>query len=333
MNITRHAAHVLILVVLGGAAVSCAAGSANNDSASGYQASDSQQQGTCDGVPAPKNLSLLPGTVKVSTAVVCSSSTKYVTGQGIWTYSVISELAPAKIGTLVDGLHETDVHADDNTPCSASLLIVPPFVLTLSDGSRIRPGVPGDGCHPKLDAIAAFESNTVVIKQTRTTRVYTDAETTSGCGPNAKSPLIWADATQGSLKSLPALPASGSISICRYHGTADQEGVLTKVGILPVARAKAQWPVVSPRALPVAGSSESCSVPDDPMASPAIDWLMIQTAPSPPYTGDEIGGGSPTALIELGGCHRIVGGQTGLAGYVTAAAADSLAALADHPDR
>lgn len=293
-----------------------------------YRAMDVQQQGTCDGMPVPKSLSLLPTSAHLTAAVMCVDTQKYVAGHGVWTYAQVLPLPPAKLPELFTGLTQPDVQKPDNGPCTANLVSIPAFVVTLSDGSRIRPGVPGDGCHPRQDALQAF-GDPASIKprsETRTTQVLGDLETTSNCGDGAKSPAIWISMGQRG-KGRATLPAAGSVSICFYHGVADQQGELTRVGVVPVEHLRPLW-----QKLP-AGKVSACAPPADAMTVPPVDWLMFLPTPNPPYQyGTSVAGpiAPPIALLELGGCRRLLSVTDGLAGEVSSTLGKELAELANH---
>lgn len=201
-----------------------ATGCASEVGAGAHRATDQQQSGGCDGVAPPATLSLIGSSTNVTSAVVCADVEKYVPHQGSWTFAVVRQVPPARIPALVAGLTMPDEQATGDS-CTAMLVVVPSFVLTLADGSRIRPRVPGDGCHPRRDALAALDVSTSypVKSQTRTTRVRSDLDVTTNCGSSAKSPAIWLDLTKTTQPAPISLPRSGSISVCRYRGTSDQE--------------------------------------------------------------------------------------------------------------
>lgn len=312
---------VAALLVAGCAAVS-------SDAASSYVPSDEQQQGSCDGVPAPKSLQLLPQPATVTAAALCIDTQKYVDGQGMWGFRQVLPLPAARIPAFVAGLTLPDVHTGG--ACTAVLVTVPAFVVTLADGSRLRPGVPGDGCHPRMDALTAFGDPASIRprSESRTTQVLGDVQTRTDCGDGAKSPAIWMSASGGSSGTGHAarLPSSGYVSICYYRATANQEGELTRAGSVPAEQLRVEW-----KALPN-GTRSACPTNADPMTGPTVDWLMFLPTPKPPY---RVGGSgsAPIALLELGGCHRLFGPATGLAGDVPAALAARFAALADQPVR
>lgn len=314
---------VALLLVAG-----CAVGPPGT--ASSYQPSDEQQKGSCDGLPAPGPLHLLPQSSIVVAAVLCIDTRRYVEGQGIWDFRQVLPLPAAKIPALVAGLTLQDVPAGGDSACTANLIVVPSFVVTLADGSRLRPGVPGDGCHPRMDALTAF-GDPVALKprsESRTTQVLGDVQTRTNCSDGAKSPAIWmsgSDVESGPGRPV-RLPPSGSVSICYYRAVDNQEGELIRAGSVSAEQLQAEWEMLPN------GTRSACPADADPMAGPTVDWLKFVPTPTPPYHfGDSSAG--PIALLELGGCHRMFSPATGLAGDVPGTLAARFAALAAHPVR
>ncbi len=289
-------------------------------------AADEGPTSSCDGVPAPTSWQLLPPSATVMAAVMCIDTQKYVAGQGMWTYRQVLPFPAAQIPALVAGLTELDKARGDG-PCTANLIFVPSFLVTLADGTRLRPRVPSDGCHPRQEALTALNTGTMApISESRTKQVLEEVQTITNCGDGAKSPAIWISASNGQAGKggPPTLPSSGSVSVCYYRTTGDQQGELTRAGTVPVQQLRTLW-----TKLP-AGTSSACPPTSDIMNSPAVDWLMFLPTPRPPYRlGDS--GASPIALMELGGCRRLFGLDAGLAGDVPATLAAQLAALADQP--
>jgi len=292
-----------------------------------YPATDEGQPLSCDGVPRPASWPLLPPSATVVAAVMCVDKQKYVAGQGMWTYRQVLPLPAANIPALVAGLTKPDVKLGNDAICDAVLIGAPPFVVTLADGTKLRPRLPSDGCHPSKEALTALDAGTIApLTESRTKQVLGQVQTTTNCGDGAKSPAIWIGASNGRAGKggQPTLPSSGSVSVCYYRATADQEGELIRAGTVPVQQLRTLW-----TKLP-AGPSPACPPTSDVMNSPAVDWLMFLPTPRPPYRfGDS--GSSPIALVELGSCRRLLGLGTGLVGPVPAALASQLAALADQP--
>lgn len=330
---------LILLALIGG----CAAGSAitaNSRSTSGStapsSASDSMvqptpspapgaaQPDTCDGVPAPSSWRLLSPSVTVVAAVVCVDRPKYITGRGFWNYRQVLRLPAAHIPALGAGLTKPDVKLGNDAVCDLVGIVIPPFVVTLADGTRLRPSLPSDGCHPSNEVLTALDAGTSVpLSQSRTKQVQGEVQTITNCGDGAKSPAIWISGSnlQAGAGGRPALPSAGSVSVCYYRTTGDQEGVLTRAGTVPVQQLETLW-----TKLP-AGPSSTCPPTPDVMNSPSVDWLMFLPTPRPPYRLGE-SGASPIAVVELGGCRRLFGLGV-LGGDVPATLAGQLAALAD----
>lgn len=320
----------VLLLAAGCAGVGAAGGSPGN-----YQSADVQQQGSCDSVPAPATVSLIGASVTVTAAAVCSIEQQYVAHQGSWNFMVVRTVPTDKIPALVAALRLPDASGTAGA-CDASLITVPDFVLTLSDSSRIRLGLPGDGCHPRREAMAALAAATIEKSRTRGTQVRTESEITTNCGDGAKSPAIWQQSVSGGDPNtsagakdsggakVPTLPRTGSISVCRYRGTADQTGTLVATGLHPAAVVAARWPTASQI------GPQHCATAGDVMSTPAVDWLMMQRAPQPPYVIDDPGSGL-IAVLELGGCARLVDPVHGLVGSVDPSVIHRLAELADRP--
>jgi hypothetical protein len=290
-------------------------------------ATGAPQPGNCDGVPAPSSWQLLSPSVTVVAAVVCVDRPKYVTGQGFWTYRQVLPLPASRIPALAAGLTKPDVKLGKDAFCDAVGYVIPPFVVTLADGTRLRPRLPSDGCHPSKEVLTALDAGTSApLSQSRTRQVLGEVQTITNCGDGAKSPAIWISASnkQAGKGGQPALPSSGSVSVCYYRTTGDQEGELTRAGTVPVQQLTTLW-----TKLP-AGTSSACPPTSNVMNSPSVDWLMFLPTPRPPYRFGE-SGASPIAVVELGGCRRLFGLGVGLAGAVPTVLADQLAALADHP--
>lgn len=136
---------VLMTVLLAGCASTPAA----------YVPADNQQGGTCDGVAGPPTLSLLPPDAVITDVVVCEVPWGPVSGDGGAEGGTVRRLAADRIPALHAALTLPDESGAGNT-CTAIGIVVPAFTVTLADGSRLRPGIPGDGCHPRAEALAAL---------------------------------------------------------------------------------------------------------------------------------------------------------------------------------
>jgi hypothetical protein len=313
----------------------------------GYQPLDQQQADECDGLPpvAPGQLRLLDPSATVTAAVVCADGYADLPGRGQWQVRRVIDVPTASLPGLIAAITAADRPASSGA-CDASLWIAPDLVLTLADGSRIRPGLPGDGCHVLKSAMQALESasagpvrTTVPISQQAS-----EQEVTTGCGGEAKAPAIWLDAGGSAAGQAPSgsaagqapsgsaagvLPGSGQVALCRY--TPESEpliGALAATGTVD-ARTVADA-LAGVGAEPSGGPAiPECSSPHPAQHAPATDWLMILALPAP---GSDEPAPAPLLLVELGGCRRVVAGaSTTVLGHLDAAAAAALVALADQP--
>lgn len=321
-----------------------------------YQAKDQQQAGKCDGAPAvsPTDLRLLDPDAKVAAAVVCTDDYADLPGKGRWLVRLVTDVPQATLPGLVAALTAADVSSPNSGACDSSLHIVQDFVLTLADGSRIRPGVPGDGCHASSAVASALQAAAGPVRTTvPVSQIASEQQVTSGCGPEAKSPAVWLSAdrgmppnrspapsdseegetsaaARGSVSTQPpapasaSLPASGSVTVCRYaFGDDPMLGTLEATGDVPVDAVADMLGTLNAKA------AVGCPSPATPERSPATDWLMIQQLPT---TGTDQP--APLLLIELDGCRRVIGGPAmAVFGYLPTAAAENLSALADRPAR
>jgi hypothetical protein len=304
----------------------------------GYQPLDQQQADECDGLPpvAPGELRLLDPSATVTAAVVCADGYADLPGRGQWQVRRVIDVPTASLPALIAAITAPD-RPPSSGACDASLWIAPDLVLTLADGSRIRPGLPGDGCHVLKSAMQALESasagpvrTTVPISQQAS-----EQEVTTGCGGEAKAPAIWLDAGGSAAGQAPSgsaadvLPGSGQVALCRY--TPESEpliGALAATGTVD-ARTVADA-LADVGAGPSGGPAiPECSSPLPAQHAPATDWLMILALPAP---GSDEPAPAPLLLVELGGCRRVVAGaSTTVLGHLDAAAAAALVALADQP--
>jgi hypothetical protein len=298
-----------------------------------YRPKDQQQAGECDGVApvAPEDLRLLNPRATVTAAVICTSGYANKPGDGRWLVRKVIDVPAGGIPALVAALSRPDV-ADVSGACSAMAVLVADFVVTLSDGSRIRPGVPGDGCHPSDAALAALGS--AAARPVRTSipisQVATQQEVTSGCGAEAKSPAIWLDAGGGTKNPADrpvgsALPATGQVAVCRYApqdepalGTLRATGSVTTDALAGALR---QLATTAPSGCPSPATVEN---------SPATDWLMVQALPA---SGADQPAPAPLLLVELDGCRRVVETGQGVIGYLPTDVAPAVGALADQTVR
>ncbi|HET8591133.1 MAG TPA: hypothetical protein VFM01_15965 [Nakamurella sp.] len=299
-----------------------------------YQPQDQQQAGECDGVPpvAPEDLRLLDPTATVTAAVVCRSDYADKPGDGRWLYRQVIDLPAGRIPALVEALTGPDLETVSGA-CDAMAVLVPDFVLTLADGSRVRPGLPGNGCHSTDAALSAVGSATGPVRTSiPVSQVASEQQVTSGCGAEAKSPAVWLDAAGGPQSPAAApsadavdgvLSSIGRVGVCRYAPQQEPAlGTLTATGRVPsdaVADALRHLDATAPRGCPSPATVER---------SPATGWLMVQRLPGPDGEQRAL---MPLLLIEFDGCRRVVATGHGVVGYLPTASAAPLAALADQP--
>ena len=308
----RVLAFLAVLLVLAGCDRAQAPSTAPASSAS-----HPLNQAGCDGVPVPQSPPLLPADAVITAVTFCAIEDEYVAGDGIWQVDVVRTAPAAGIAPLRAALRHPDQPRTTNA-CSAEGYVLPDFVVTLADGSRMRPRLPSDGCHPVTTGLPDM-ATWPVVHSALTERIRTDAQTKAGCGDAASSPAVWLPAHQDTkAKGTITLP-TGAVGVCRYHG-AGKDDSLTTLGLVPLSAFRAAWPIPSTTAPP------GClaATPDGPVG----DWLVFSAAPVPPYRADLVNQGE-FALVELDGCRRVASPGKGLIGFVSSAQADRLAALAN----
>ena len=113
------------------------------------------------------------------------------------------------------------------------------------------------------------------------------------------------------------------MSICRYRGIEGGDGALVAVGV------SEPGPIGDAVAGITAQPPDGCVDTGDPTTAEPTGFLLLQRTPAKP-TPDDMAS-NPLAVVELGGCRRVVDPTHGTIGYLNASAVDRLAALADHP--
>ena len=308
----------LVLAVLVAAFSMSAAGCSSEPGAlDGYRARDSQQSLPCDGLPAvpADHLRLLPRDAKVVAATVCHTDFVMRPGQGRWQAIVTAEVRADHLPQLAAAL--TDQDEPSGGVCSLSLMVLPSFTVTLADGTRLRPGVPGDGCHARPgigDALATGGEPTIQYQRLVDSQRGIDA----GCDNTASQPAAWID-----VGDLPPAPQARRYSLCRYRTVVpdDKGGPLTAVGSATADQVSPLWTAASTSPRP------GCTPSGRTFAAPAEGWMMITVPPAqPPKDADGLAGATMVAVVELGGCYRIIGPAEELH-YADAALVARLAAL------
>lgn len=288
----------------------------------GYVPRDQQQSEPCDGLPAvdPADLRLLDPHATVRGGVVCVDSVRSRPGDGRWTMRDVHEIPAAALPELIETLTVPD--RDNNGACTDQLILVPGFVLTLADGTRIRPGLPGDGCHVyttvSFDALAAGP----IRSSTPVAQVLTEEELTSGCQPDSKPPADWLGSPSAFpvTEFAPITPGTREMSLCRYsaeEGDGDGQissGTLTATGTVSAADVNTALGNLSETPSPQCSASASGGI------SPGTEWILVQPTP---VRAEEAR--VPLLAIETGGCRRAVDGQRlALLGFLSPESAAAL---------
>lgn len=301
----------------------------------GYVPHDQQQSDECDGRPpvAPGDLRLLDPSATVTAAVVCAEGYAHLPGRGQWQVRRVIDVPKASLSALVAAITAPD-RAPSSGACDLSLWVAPDLVLTLADGNRVRPGLPGDGCHVRDSVQQALQSATGSPARTTVpvSQIASEQSVATGCGGEAKSPAIWLDA--GGSGGSPAdsvaevLPTSGQVALCRYAAGSDGlQGTLAATG--RVDTSDVAGALASVTATPPAGQAAGCTSPHPAEDSPASDWMTVLVLPAP---GPDAAAPAPLLQIELGGCRRVIAGASATTlGYLGAADDAALEALADDP--
>lgn len=295
-----------------------------------YEPRDQQQSDSCDGLPAvePTDLRLLDPQASVRSGVICLDSVRLRPGDGRWTMRDVHEIPVAALPGLIDALTMPD--HDRGGACTLQLILVPGFVLTLDDGTRIRPGLPGDGCHVNSEAPFDALSAGPVLTSVPVAQVSTELEVITGCQPESKPPADWLDSPSSFPVSdfVPITPEAQQISLCLFSaGQSNDERQLASGPLVATGTVSAN--VVNEA---LAHLSEvpaaQCSDPPPRGTAAATAWLLVQ--PQPQQAEDDPP--APLLAIETDACRRVVDAQkmTPL-GYLSPAGAEALAAAADQP--
>jgi len=296
-----------------------------------YQAWSTQTV-PCGGIPAVADTDqqlLRPG-VGVASAVVCDTTEKERPGDGVWLMAGERELTAAQATALAAALTVADVPADPAGVCDAMGVLVPDFALVLADGRTVRPGVPGDGCHPSRDvaAILAPTGGSPVSMTTPIKQLRSQAMVDTGCDP-ASTPYWdpFSSGGTGSAGSRPTPPVSASV--CRYSVAGDSPESLRAalVALGTPSRQKlaaALRPLIAAQVKPAAG----CRSAESTFAHADTGWLTVVT----PVGNDSDGKSSSSVVlsVELGGCHRVLAAD-GVGWIAPQQAVDALKALATEP--
>ena len=292
----------------------------------------SQQLVPCGGIDPVDNAdqALLNPEVGVAGAVVCDTTEQPVDGDGVWLLAGERELAPAQVTALVEALTAENVPIDPAAMCTADYVSIPDFALVLDDGRVVRPGVPGDGCHPSRDAAAILAPTGDVVATTQVRQLRTQAMVDAGCDP--AGPTFWdpfSSGGTGAQGERPQAPTSGG-SVCLYESSGDSpENMSAELVALGTPAAadltKALNDVLDAQVKPGPGcaSAENAYLPAE------AGWLTV-VAPAADGEAEAKGSNEIVLSVELGGCHRVLSGG-GVGWFAPGPAVDALAALADEP--
>jgi hypothetical protein len=296
-----------------------------------YQAWSSQTV-PCGGVPAVPDAEqqLLSPDVVVAGAAVCTTTEKQIPGDGVWLLAGERELTAVQTAALVDALTADNVPVDPAGVCDAMAILVPDFAVVLADGRTVRPGVPGDGCHPsrQVAAVLASAAESAGEPTTKVRQLRTQAMVDAGCDP-AASPY-WDPFSSGGTGAQggdrPQAPKTASV--CRYDATGDspetRAATLTALGTPSAAKLKTALNQVLTAQVKPAGACTSAEHSFDPAAD---GWLTVVTTPAEKEAADK-GSMELVLSVELGGCHRVLA-PNGTGWFAPGPAVDALAALAD----
>ncbi|MTD17120.1 hypothetical protein GIS00_24595 [Nakamurella sp. YIM 132087] len=267
----------------------------------------------CDGVPAPEERDRLRGDQTIVAAVVCTGETEWVPGRGIIAFERVEQFPAASLAGLAVAIRTPGVG------CAASEPDFPELVLTLDDGSRIRPLVPDCATQPLVDAFAAARP---LHSRTPIARWASPEMVRAGCAGESSLPAA-GNGPLGEPTGIPA-PTSGSFGVCSY----DLHGVLTGVGVVTSTELQAIWPT------PGRSVSAQCPPAGAPGGAFAVSWVEIRTLPAataaPATTSDWLQG-ERLLVAETEICHRVAVGGPETVGYLTASQAAALDDLAATP--
>jgi hypothetical protein len=240
--------------------------------------------------------SALPKDFHAVAIVRCISEQRAVKGDGTWVFD-IAQRATANLSGLVGLLREPDQSPSPNSQvaCAAALLLVPAFGLVGPDGTVIRPRLPVTECgQPQPAVLAALNALSWKTEtETKVTRVLTELEAATGCGPDYKylpgfSPSLSHSAVPWSQVKHPRM--SPITLVCAYR--IDQssypapEGTFTTGTKLTAQQAPGVQQAVDSASTPASAAP--------PCSARATRFAVLGSRDDLPY------------LVELDGCRRLV---------------------------
>jgi hypothetical protein len=238
----------------------------------------------------------------VATAVVeCVIASRPVVGDGMWNF-LVEKRATANVDAFARALRRPD-EPPTTGACSAVGHVVLWFALVDASGRIAHATIPSDNCgQPQAEAMTAMQALPFVeVSATRRDRVQTEAESkldaaaaAAGCATPFKDMIAITDADQGALRSAPDPilgGSSGGVTVCRFSAGKDTDGMplLTFVSGEKLSAASSATVVT---ALAASGPAKPCTVLHADVAG-----LFTER--------------NGWALVELDGCHRVEGGDSG----------------------
>jgi hypothetical protein len=181
-----------------------------------------------------------------------------------------------------------------------------------------------------LDALAAT-TTAPAASTTPISQMASPQEWESGCEGEATPAAVWIGGPEPGRDW--HLPFSGAASVCRYSldGPVPTTAAAHKVTGHLTATGAATAGAVDALLITASTPATGCGPSGSSQLPPPGDWILVVPTPTPSHvsTGTFIDA-FPGAVVELTGCRRVVAVKTGgLVGYLSAADAAALGALAD----
>lgn len=266
---------------------------------------------SCTGEWQRADLERLPASAHVVGALLCWKESRVLPGRGEWTVRVEVRPRGDLVRQLDAALHEPEPPRPAMTvSCPAIAHLSPDLQVDLAEGTTARPALPHDYCGAPLPHAAAVleqmradpAARVVPVEQHRSA-----AAVAAGCGERWKDVLTGLGQVDGSGAPLPALSADAPVDVCEYD-IRDGDLALVRSG------------ETTARAL---GRLEPAPRPATPCPPTVSGALALRLGPSD---------AAPTALVETGGCGRVVDPEGRSMGYLGADVVARLAALATTPE-
>ncbi len=255
-------------------------------------------------LPSPAGGGPLPQHFTPVTAYRCVRAVQAVPGDGDWLVRH-DQRATSGLAALVRALRLPSEDAEPGVACSAIGTMPPAVALTGTDGRTVIPTIPHGTCGAPLPAVtkaaAALPWHTVAT--TRLLQVRSQLSVDSGC-PTTYKPVVAMD-DPGPATSLPPAPHGltepASYELCRYR--------LDPQSTLQTATASYHTGILD-GAVRLTGGTLT-TVFTALASSPAVTTGC--RAAQPPFAVlIPAGEGTPTPVVELGGCRRFDDGTGAL---------------------